>query len=319
MVRLYPPVWRARYGEEFQQLLVDDYAGGRSGARWWLNIARHGLLNRLADVDLAGELDGSERSLRRVPGLLGALLAVCLLGGAAMWSQLAVGWQWTAPASFKTQVGVEVMSAGLLGLCLTGATLLCARLTAIARRVRAGARLPRRPLAILVASAVVLVVGCGRVGLTWPGTGGHVWAGRALAPAWLARRIWALTLWISSFWAHPSQLAALRPIDFAWMVLAPALTALLWFSWRRLISACDSPSLPRGLILAATAATALCTSLLLVFGAAEWALAGSAGPSGLFAPGAIDVGLLVVIAAAALVSLQLARRIALGIAATRAG
>ncbi len=108
------------------------------------------------------------------------------------------------------------------------------------------------------------------------------WAGRAIAPPGLARRILSAdTVGLSSFWAHPRQLVTLRPIDFASMLLAPALTASVCLSWRRLVSTSGSAPLPRRLVLAATAATPLC-ALLLVFGAAEWALAGFLGLSGLF-------------------------------------
>lgn len=315
---LYPRAWQARYGEELRQLLLDDLAAGEWSAWWWLDVAWHGLAARLREEGPAGAFGDGPR-LSRATGLLCAAVVACGVVGMAMWSQLAVGWQWSAPASARTRVAVELIAGGLVGLGVIALSLAGVRLAAIVRSlpVRAGSQLPLWPPMVSACCVVVLVLGSGWVGLTWPGTGGHAWAQRALMPAWLARRTWALTLWISSFWVHPRQLAALRPIQVGWMVLTPVVMVLLVWSWRRFASAVGAWSPPRTLVLVAAVTASVCM-LAVVFGAAAWTLQGAAGPDGLFASGVIDLGLLVAVVAAAIGSVQVARRILLAAVVTGA-
>ena len=54
LLRWYPRAWRDRYGAEFTELLIADIAERpRSRART-LDVARGGIVARLADVGLAG-------------------------------------------------------------------------------------------------------------------------------------------------------------------------------------------------------------------------------------------------------------------------
>ena len=62
-----------------------------------------------------------------------------------------------------------------------------------------------------------------RLGLenNWVGTGGH----HALIPSGLAF-IWALILFVSSWWAHPLLFATLPAAQQAWMALSPFVLAV---------------------------------------------------------------------------------------------
>jgi hypothetical protein len=309
LVRAYPRDWRARYGDEFEQLLADQWADGGWRARWWVNVTWHAMRARLAAAGLTAEFDADEtgRATRR----LSAAIAACLLGGAAMWSQLAVGWQWAPPSSAGTRMGVVLVSAGLAGLAAVAVALAAARLLATIRALRRGAAVPWTALALVVLCATLLILGAGRLGLTWPGTGGHAWGARWLVPAWLARRAWALTLWISSFWAHPRQLVVLGALHTGWMVLTPILMGTLAWAWRRAVAPARSEPPSRRLALAAALSAPACM-LLVVAGAAAWALgATEPGPYSLFAPGAIDLGLIAISAGAAIGSVRLAGRVRL--------
>jgi hypothetical protein len=107
LLRWYPRGWRARYGEEFTELLIAELA--ERPRSWWrtADVARGGLFARLTSAGLtsagptwagAGRdprdpTAGQRASLATLVCAVAAFLTV----GAAMWAQLAVGWQW-APA-----------------------------------------------------------------------------------------------------------------------------------------------------------------------------------------------------------------------------
>lgn len=108
LARWYPRQWRDRYGEEFTELLVSDIAERPDSLARTLDVARAGLLARLAGAGLtgcapaggpggAGELAAARaRHAAASLGTLGAATAVFLVVGAAQWSQLVIGWVWAA-------------------------------------------------------------------------------------------------------------------------------------------------------------------------------------------------------------------------------
>ena len=55
----------------------------------------------------------------------------------------------------------------------------------------------------------------------WLGTGGH----HALIPSGVAAFVWALTLFVSSYWGHPAMLATLPVDERVWMTLSPLVLA----------------------------------------------------------------------------------------------
>jgi hypothetical protein len=232
LLRWYPRAWRARYGEEFAELLIADIAERPRSAVRTLDVARGGLLARLTDAGLAGlPLAGTAdtdpgRPVRASIGTLGAALAVCLAVGAAMWSQLTIAWQFTVPpdAMAPTMRATLVMSGAMLAFL---AIAVLAVLPVLYVVVRNFSKPLLRPLLVLVLAVGVLAVGGHHFGNGWPGTGGHGENGSLfpVIPAGLQAFAWALSLWVSSTWAHPAWLAAIGPRELAWMAVSPVALA----------------------------------------------------------------------------------------------
>lgn len=309
LVRLYPRAWRVRYGEEFEQLLLDDLAEQKPPARWWLNLVGHALLARLKELGVAGDVE-ARRRIDAVQDLTAVAVVLAWFCGAAMWAQLAAGWQWSVPAGASTRSAQELITAGLAGLAVTGLCLAASSFVAAWRSRRLLKHGPLAALAVFCLCAALLVVGAGWIGLSWPGAGGHAWAGRALAPAWLGRRAWALTLWLSTYWAHPRQLGALGPTQVGWMMLSPPLIAGMLWSWRAAVGPIRSRRLPRWMVSVAVL-VAGASMFVIASGAAAWSLSGRSGPHGLFVSGGIDVGLLAVTGLLSVGCAMLARRVLL--------
>ena len=83
------------------------------------------------------------------------------------------------------------------------------------------------PALFLVAGTAVLVIGGRHFGNGWPGTGGHPWAHQGLVPGGVAAFMWASTLWVSAYWAHPGSLALFPAAELAWMAVSPVAIVFL--------------------------------------------------------------------------------------------
>ncbi len=218
LLRFYPRGWRARYGEEFTQLLIDDISERPHSVTRTADVVRTGLLARLASTGLAGDTLEPEQQIRSGLAAIGCALIAFLAFGVAIWSQLTIGWQWSAPAAPATKTAMLVMSAVILVFAvlalLAAIPLVCTLCRAFAQgRGRAFVA----PVIVVLLGTVVLVVGSTHFGHGWPGTGGHPWAGRDVVPDAIARFCWAATLWITSYWAHPGALASSpRPRSPGW-------------------------------------------------------------------------------------------------------
>lgn len=207
LVRCYPPAWRERYGEEFLQHLLDEAE------------ERPFTSKLVADVLWNAAL-AHAGALRK--HTVTAAIAGFMTLGVALWSQLAVGWRWAPPASAGARAGMVLMSAGLLASAALG---LIAALLFLANLVRALVRVRSRalvwPLVALCFSAALLVVGSLHFGHHWPGSGGHRSSPGDLIPTSIARASWAVTSWITSYWAHPHALARFPASEIAWMLACP--------------------------------------------------------------------------------------------------
>jgi hypothetical protein len=106
LVRCYPPGWRARYGEEFVQLLVDEISECPRSLSRTVDVLWSGLVARLASAGLAGDALEPQAQLRA--GLAALSLSFCafLAAGVAIWAQLTIGWQWSAPSASATKTGM---------------------------------------------------------------------------------------------------------------------------------------------------------------------------------------------------------------------
>jgi hypothetical protein len=303
LLRWYPPAWRARYGDEFTELLIAEFAERPRSWRLAGDVARGGLLARLTGAGLTShELEPSEQVRT---GLATAVcsLAAFLAFGVAMWAQLTVGWEWAQPSATATRVGMVAMSAVALLLAVLMVLATAPLAVAVARGIARGqARRLRGPVLLAVAGAVVLAVGSHHFQNAWPGTGGHSWAQQGLVPGGVAAFSWAATLSVSSYWAHPAALSAFPAAEIAWMVVSPlaliALVAGVAGTMRRLDWSARLLRYEAWLVSAAATAMAV-----FLAGGCCWVLAEGSRP-GLFHAGAIDVASLAVM----VLALSVARR-----------
>jgi hypothetical protein len=309
LVRCYPKAWRARYGDEFTQLLIDELIEGEVSVARKLDVFAHGAWTRLTYAGLAGSVLDSQRRTKAMFGALLVVSAVFVMLAVGVWAQLTIGWQWSAPSSPGTTAAMWLMSAGLLGLgglMVAVVALFAVRLPGVA----AGGGVDRwRPVLVSVAAAGILYFGCRHFGPHWPGSGGHAWSGSGLVPGWLARLSWAGTLWLSSYWAHPGALASFPAGELAWMVISPAAWLALIVSGA--VTARRVPLTPRlqrlAVLLSAVAVTAM---VVFLAGAVLWVFSDSSGPRNLFAVGAIDFAIVAILAAGLIAATHMLRRVA---------
>lgn len=299
LVAIYPPAWRARYGEEFTELLVDDF---EERPRSWRRTADVVAVATLARLGIAGTatvaLEPSERARASV-ARLGYALAAFLSFGVALWSQVVIGWRWEPPATVPVAVGMVTMSAATLVLAVlvtaAAAPLVWAWTRAVLRRQATG--LLRPCLASTVGSAV-LIGGGKHFESHWPGTGGHHWAYHNLVPAGVASFAWAVTRGVSTHWMHPGALGRFPTADIAWMAVSPV--AILCVVVGVTTTVRHLQLAPAALRYEANLARAAVTVMgVFAAGAGTWVLADTTpGPTGIYQVGAIDVVVLAVMGVA---------------------
>ena len=221
LLRWYPRSWRARYGEEFAELLLAELTEQPRSYRRSVNIIVSGLLARCTTVGLTShELPPAEQIRCGVATLccaLGGFLAL----GVAMLAQLATGWQWFSPNSAPVATGTVIMAlaAGCLALAVVAAAAPVAW-HAVLALIRLRDRRLVRPAIVAACCAITLTAGTRHFANGWPGTGG-TGAEHGLVPGGVAAFGWASTLSVSSFWAHPAMLSRFPVSELAWMVVSP--------------------------------------------------------------------------------------------------
>jgi hypothetical protein len=292
LLRWYPAAWRARYGEEFTELLLAEFAERPRSWRRAADVARGGLLARLACAGLTGHPLEPSQQARAGLATAACSLAAFLALGVAMWSQLAIGWEWSPPGAGATVALVAMTAAAAVLAALAAlAAIPLIWLTAHALKSR-----PQRsvsgPALIAMAGTGVLVAGSHHFANGWPGTGAHPLAPHGFLPAGVAAFGWAGTLSVSSYWAHPAALAAFPAAEIAWMAASPVALVAAVAGLAGLVRRLDLPAavLRYEAWLASGAAAAMAVFLV---GACCWVLAEGSGP-GLFHAGAIDVASLAV-------------------------
>lgn len=240
----YPRPWRERYGEEFTELLVSDIAERPGSLGRTLDVAKGGMLARLAGAGLTGAglavhpgdpAAARGRQVAASLGSLGAAAAVFLIVGAAQWSQLLIGWVWAArrqpgtaapllAADRNATLGISAAIIALLALGVLAA--LPVLVTVAARLAAPGSAAKRARLAVpavtLIGALTWLVIGGRSLENNWIGTGGL----HSPVPGGLAAFTWAVTLFVSAYWAHPGVLSAFPGAELAWMELSPLLLAV---------------------------------------------------------------------------------------------
>jgi hypothetical protein len=300
LLRWYPPSWRARYGEEFAELLLAELEERPRSWRRTANVVASGLLARCTLAGLTSHELSPPEQFRAGLASLGCALAALLGFGLFLLSQLATGWQWAATRPANAATGTLVMAAAAAGLLLIGLAAAVPLGWQAAVIARSNARLARPAMAAL-GCATVLVCGARHFENGWPGTGG-VGAEHGLVPGGLAAFGWASTLSVSAYWAHPGLWGMFPPAEMAWMVLSPV-------AWIGLIAGCVTMVrrlvLPAGMLryLAALAAAATATAIAFLAGAATWVL-GPSAQAGAFRPGLVDTASLLIMAAAVVIALR---------------
>jgi hypothetical protein len=308
LVRCYPPAWRARYGDEFVQLLVDEMAERPRSVSRTADVIRGGLIARLASAGLSGDTLTPQQQVRAGLGVLSIAITAFLAAGVAIWAQLTIGWQWSAPAASPTRTGMLVMSGAMLGFALLAILGAAPLVWTICREVAAGrGRGLVLPLLGVAVGGLTLVAGSIHFGHGWPGTGGHQWAGRDIVPVAVARFCWAATLWITSYWAHPGALGSFPASEIGWMVVSPVALAAAVVGAAQTLRRLDVSS---RVLRYESWLGLIAGSVMAVFlaGAGSWIVSGSPAPRGLFRVGAIDCVAIVVMAGALIVACRAAQR-----------
>jgi hypothetical protein len=288
LLRCYPRAWRERYGEEFVELLIEDFADRPHWSGRTFNVVTSGLLARMAGAGLSGPaLDAPDQARASLAALI-ASLATFLALGISMWSQLTIGWQWSAPDTPGTTIAVIAMSVvvvifAVLAACAAGPVIW----TLAGAFLHKNARGLARPLLLAAVGLAVVIVGSRHFGNGWPGTGGHPWSHQGMVPGGVAAFSWAATLSITSYWMHPSALFAFPPAEVAWMFCSPVAMGMAVVGSAKVVRRVQlAPRVLRmEIVLGRVAAMAM--SLFLV-AAGLWTLKGGPGPRGLFDTGEID-------------------------------
>ena len=308
LLRWYPKDWRARYGDEFAELLVAEIRERPRSLRRSADVTWSGLTARLADAGLGGPAIERSDQVRASLASLGCALGVFLAFGIAMWSQLTIGWQWSEPATGATYAAMILMSGIILLFCILAVlSAIPIAFYVVESIARSRSRRLVRPSLLLLAGAAFLTVGSRHFGNGWPGTGGHHWAQQGLVPGGVAAFTWASTLSVTSYWAHFGALASFPTLELVWMALSPVAMACLVVGAAKTVRRVDLP--PRTLRYEACLARAfVCSMSAYLMGSCVWVIDGGPGPKNLFHTGAIDIAALVMMAAALAVAYRAAQR-----------
>jgi hypothetical protein len=307
LLRWYPGAWRSRYGEEFAELLISDISERPRSWTRTADVVRGGIVARLGAAGLCGCALEAAEQVRASLVSLACCVAIFLGFGAAMWSQLTIGWQWSEPDTTATTIAAVLMSVAMLAFLVLALAAAVPVLWSVVSRVARG-RLKGLvvPSALFLAGAVAVIAGGRHFGNGWPGTGGHPWALRGLVPGGVAAFSWASTLSVSSYWAHPSALAAFPAAELAWMALSPLAVACTIGGAATVARRTEFSR--RVLDFEARLGTAAC-AVMMVFlaGCCAWIIDGGPGPGNLFHAGAIDVAEAIVMIIALAAARQAAR------------
>jgi hypothetical protein len=288
-LRWYPREWRERYGEEFVEFLVADLEDQPRSFGRTVDVARSGLLARLNASGLAGRsLDAADHGQRSL-AVFGCAASLFLTAALAIWAQLTIGWQWSAPDTVATVSAMMLMTVAVFALgaaCIACAVpvVWAALRTLVLRR----SWTILRPLSLFGAGFAALIVGTHHFANGWPGTGGHPWSHQGLVPGGVAAYAWASTLFVTSYWLHPAALGHFPGAEVVWMVASPLSLAAVVVGAAKVVRRIDLPErvlrFERGVGFVAAGAMTL-----FFAGAALWVVDGGPGPRNLFHIGFIDV------------------------------
>ena len=304
----YPREWRARYGEEFTELLVADLDERPHSLHRWLDIAAGGFVARLAVAGLGGQPLDRRDQPRRCLVTLGATVSCFLVLALALWAQLTIGWQWSRPDTMPTELAMVIMtvSVALVALLFLAAAVPMLALV-LASTVHGRGRVLLRPALLVGAGLTLLIVGTRHFANGWPGTGGHAWTHQGMVPGGVAAYSWASTLFVTSYWLHPARVLRFPGPELAYMVLSPVAAVSVVVGSSKIVRRLVLPPAVLRFERWLGVLVALAMALFLT-GAALWVVDGGPGPSNLFHIGAIDVIELVLLALTSVLTLRAAER-----------
>ncbi len=315
LLRWYPASWRARYGEEFTELLLADLAERPRNWRRHADVAAHGLLARVA---LTGVTARAHPPAVQI-ATLGCALAAFGTLSVAMLAQLATGWQWVSPASPSVADATVLMTVAAACIAIIGlgaGVPLLGRILLAARQRNGQGWDGRviRPAGLAVACAAGLIAGARHFQNFWPGTSG-TGADHSLVPGGVAAFGWSSTLSVSSFWVHPDLLIRFPAAELAWMAASPVIGITLLIA---AATAVRRLALAGGLVryLSRLASGACLAAAVFLAGAAIWVVGQGGGDAGLFRPGMVDGGELLIMTVALAVAVRLAGALSRASAAT---
>jgi hypothetical protein len=307
----YPKNWRARYGEEFGELLVAEIRERPRSCKRSVDVAFSGLVARLSNAGLTKHAAEPAVHVGASLASLGCALAIFVGLGVSMWSQLTIGWQWSEPSTGATYAAMILMSGAVLLFCILTVLAAVPIVWRTFKDVLSGRSAGLLyPSLLFLAAVAILVIGSRHFGNGWPGTGGHPWPGRGLVPGGVAAFAWASTLSISSYWAHPHVLLSFPTPELIWMALSPMAMVCMVVGATKAIRRVrlSSRALRYEIGVARVAGVGM---IALFFGSSSWTFDGGAGPNDLFRTGGIDVAALVLMGLALVVAqlaLQRARQ-----------
>jgi hypothetical protein len=125
---------------------------------------------------------------------------------------------------------------------------------------------------LFLSANAVLIVGSQHFRNGWTSPGTHPY--QAIGPGGATGFVWASTLAISAYWAHPTALLSFPPSEIAWMVLSPIAIIVAVTRAAQTVRRLDL-SVPQ-LRFASHAARAASLALgLFVFGTLTWLVDGA--------------------------------------------
>jgi hypothetical protein len=204
-------------------------------------------------------------------------------------------------------------SAAIIALLALGVLAALPVLATVTARLAAPGSWARRarlavPAITLIAALTALVIGGRSLENNWIGTGGL----HSPVPGGLAAFIWAVTLFVSAYWAHPGTLATFPSAERAWMEVSPLVLAVAVASAVVLVRRAGlSPRLARFEARLGLACCVVMTAFLAQCAAWLAAEGPLAGRSALFHAGWVNVASTAVLAltlTAAVAAARTARR-----------
>jgi hypothetical protein len=159
------------------------------------------------------------------------------------------------------------------------------------------------PAAFLTGAVIALVIGGRSLENNWTGTGGL----HSPVPGGVAAYIWAVTLFVTAYWAHPAQLAAFPTTELNWMLLCPLVIGVAIASAVLLVRRAGlSPRVMRFEVWIGVVGCAVMTAFLAMWGGYQWRATRGNGLS-LFHVGLFNEASTLVLALALLFGVQAAR------------